>query len=1004
MAENTFRSPGFYDREIDQSAPVVGEPEGIPAGVIGTAKKGPAFVPVTVSNFNEFVEVFGGLDSKKHGPYAANEYLKNRSALTYVRVLGAGVNATSANITTTRTTGRTTNAGFKIEGVAAPHDAMGRHANCVQFLASRHAFQTNEAYGYPMFTDNDSFGTTYGNLIRGMLFTTTSSRVIVSTTSTPLTHATLASMTDSSLVDATGNVRLIISSTLGSSFSNDDGLPGVKIFSASMDPTSNNYFAKILNTNAEKFAEEQHLLYADFAVDAEVASAIDVGVLSGSTFTSNTSGEASTTMRAAYGAFDARYSAPKTTWYISQPFGATEHDLFYFEARDDGEYANNLYKITISNLKASLDDSYQYGTFTVLVRDMNDTDANQMVLEQFSNCSLDPNSDNYVAKVVGDRKVYFNFDSTIDSDKRLVSSGKYENKSKYVRIVMSSNVEKKVIPATTLPFGFRGHASLKTNDSLTDTPPSTPRITGYFGDTPSTALSGSIVPPVPFRFKVTIGEGLASTTWPGQPSPKEITNPLLTWGVKFERNTSPLNANVSSDKNALLTSYTKFLGIQKLDTLLSGTGADSQNNNKFTLSKVAFSQTAITQLTSSVSTHMREAAYIRDGKVDPSEYTIADGVVGNRITFATILAKDTAPNFNRFSTFAKFTNFMYGGWDGVNILDRDSARLNDKSVSFDAGGGAATSFIPAGFSANPNGTGQSNNGVASYMTAINLMTDPMVVNQNVLSIPGIRETFVTDYASQMVRDYGLSLYLMDIPGYDEDNVRLYDESVTRPDVTATSNMFNSRNVDNNYVATYFSDVYIDDATNYRKVKVPASVAALGAIGFNDRLAYPWFAPAGFNRAALDFVSNVSVRLTSQDRDTLYDSRINPIAVFPKLGFVIYGQKTLQIAKSSLDRVNVRRLLLEVKRVVTDIANTVVFENPAPEIRNKFVSDVTQQLGFVQLQTGVERFNVICNETNNTEEDEENNRMNAAIVIIPTRTIEFVTLDFVITTSGVTFSS
>jgi hypothetical protein len=243
---------------------------------------------------------------------------------------------------------------------------------------------------------------------------------------------------------------------------------------------------------------------------------------------------------------------------------------------------------------------------------------------------------------------------------------------------------------------------------------------------------------------------------------------------------------------------------------------------------------------------------------------------------------------------------------------------------------------------------------------------------------------------------------MDVPGYDENSVRLYDDSTTRPDVTATANMFDSRNIDNNYVATYFSDVSIEDSNTGRKINVPASVAALGAIGFNDRMAYPWFAPAGFNRAALDFVSNVRVRLNSQDRDRLYDSRINPIAVFPRLGFVIYGQKTLQIAKSSLDRVNVRRLVLEVKRIVIDIARQVCFENPAPEVRNKFVSDVTQQLGIIQMNTGVEKFNVVCNETNNTEEDEENSKMNGKIVIIPTRTIEFVAVDFIVTNSGVQF--
>ena len=1003
MAEQTFRSPNFFEREIDLSAPAAGGPVGTPAGVIGTANKGPAFVPVTVSKFEgEFDRWFGGLDPKRPALYSAKEFLKHRSALTFLRVLGAGSNESDADITTTALTGRVRNAGFRMEGVPAPGDSQGRHAGAVQFIAALHSVQANESFGMPMFTDNDSFTGGSANLIRGAVLTTSGSRLMV------LGGAESAAgvfgpsgPADHAAVDD-GKFKLVISTSLGSSFGVVDGNVGVRILTASMDPSSADYFGKVLNTDPDRFDAEQHLLYADYAVDAEIATAVSVGVLSGSARTSSTSGDPTLSFRRAYGAFDARYSCPRTTWFISQPFGSTEHDLFMFEALDDGEHANKLYKISITNLRASPDDSSPYGTFSVQIRDWNDTDANQMVLEQFPNCSLNPFADNYIGKVIGDRQVTFNFDTAVLAERRLVAFGKYPNRSQYIRVVPSEAVERGLVPARSLPFGFRGHSVLKTNDSLTDAPGAAPRLAGLLGSGLDSGLSGSVVPPVPFRYKVTKGDVPAAALWPGQPGSTELTSPFLYWGVKFERNTDPLNSNVEAEKNSLLGSLTRFAGIRQLDVIMTGSGADALCNNRFTLARVAFSNTSISQLTASVSDHMREAAYLRNARLDTTDYTVTDQTLGQRLTFASILAQGSAADFNRFSSFAKFTTFMGGGWDGVNILDRAARRMNDLATSFDAGGGAEAGYVSPGFTSNMAGVGQSNNAVASYRTAINIMTDPFAVNTNIMALPGIRETFLTDHAGKKVRDYGMALYVMDIPSYDEDSVRLYDDSKLRPDVDRTAAVFSSRAIDNNYCATYFPDVFVDDASNKRRVKVPASVAALGALAYNDRVTFPWFAPAGFNRAALDFVTNVAVRLNVADRDTLYDARINPIATFPKQGFVIHGQKTLQINKSALDRVNVRRLLLEVKRVIIGIARNIVFEQSTLQLRTKFKADADLQLAFIMGQQGIEQFRTVMDETNNTDEDEQANRLNGRVVVVPTRTAEFIAIDFIVTSSGVQF--
>jgi len=489
----------------------------------------------------------------------------------------------------------------------------------------------------------------------------------------------------------------------------------------------------------------------------------------------------------------------------------------------------------------------------------------------------------------------------------------------------------------------------------------------------------------------------------GNPGPTEIASPNYYWGVKFSRNnTDALNVNINTDKNRHVAALTKFLGIRQLDAAVTGTNADALCNNKFTLAKVAFSNTSINDLTGTIDTHMKEAAYVRNANVDPSTYTVNDGTISARITLGSLVAATSSVQFNRFSPYAKFTTFLHGGFDGVNILDKNARRQNDKALSFDTGGGAESSFVSPGLAQNQGGSSVTNNAVVAYKTAVDIMTNPLYVNTNILAMPGIREPYVTGYAAQKTKDYGFALYLMDIVPYDDTATRLYDDTTSRPDVSNTAKLFDGRAIDNNYSAAYFPDIFVDDSVNKRRVKVPATVAALAALAYNDRISYPWFAPAGFNRASLDFVTNVATRLSSADRDALYDVRINPIATFPRQGYVIFGQKTLQASKSSLDRVNVRRLLLEIKRVVVDVAQKLVFEQNTPETRDRFVREASTRLGIIQTQAGVEQFRVVMDETNNTQRDVDDNRLNGRIQIVPTRTIEFIKMDFIITNSGVSF--
>ena len=1050
MAEQTFRSPGFFEREIDLTQRTV-EIEGVPAGVIGTAAHGPAFVPVTLGSFIDFERKFGTLSQDRFGPFAVREWLKNRTAVTYIRVLGAGAANSTGDIQTTLSQGTVKNAGFRIKGTeSTANGAVGRHEGAVQFIVASHDVNEYESAGYPLFTDSDSFDTsTSVRLVRGMILTATGSRIQLldhdqsySVTNTADDLAKISGYTGSS---EDGTFKLVLSSAIGSTFGNDESKIGVRIYTASLNPTSDHYIGKFLNKNPDRFQDDQHLFYADFSVEDELArvtynaSKGTVAIVSGSAGTSASSGDTAQTFRDAFGRFDTRYRAAKTTSFISQPFGTKEYDLFHFESLDDGEIGNKKVKISISNLKRSGNKRSDFGTFTVLVRHYDDTDTNLKILEQYPLCTLNPKDENYIANKIGDMKVYYNFDAETESERRLNVEGKRPNRSQYIRIVMNRAVEDGLIPDNTLPFGFRGLPLIKTNDNFTDDDNVLAggtlgkRLSAVQGSAAVAGehLTGSILPPVPFRFKATRGALTkdATPSFTGQPGALELADNRFFWGVKTE--TLPLTgtigdailqSNASSTKSVLVESYSKFLGLQKLDTVVTGSGADAFNNNKFSLSKVAlYNQIATTstieasiatELTGTANEHMRQAAYLRNGALETKNYTILDDGTEaiQRITFATLIAARNAKYFNRFTNYAKFTNIMYGGFDGLNILDKDNRLMNDRASSVDANGKADATLgtythqnLHADATA---GSGKNNNIINSYRTAARIITDPFASRVNVIAIPGIKDAFITDFVSDLTRDYSKAIYLMDIPAYTDPNSvgvneRIFSQTQL-PSVQETVETFEGRAIDNNYVATYFPDVVFEDDINNTHVTLPASIAALSALGYNDAVAYPWFAPAGFNRGALTNVVNSKVRLNANDRNILYEAKINPIANFPNGGFVIFGQKTLQQDRSALDRVNVRRMLLEVKRIVSNIANGIIFEQNTPSTRARFVAEVTPQLATIQIQQGIDQFKVVMDNTNNTNLDIEQNRLNGRIVLVPTRAVEFIAIDFIITNSGVSF--
>jgi phage tail sheath protein FI len=208
--------------------------------------------------------------------------------------------------------------------------------------------------------------------------------------------------------------------------------------------------------------------------------------------------------------------------------------------------------------------------------------------------------------------------------------------------------------------------------------------------------------------------------------------------------------------------------------------------------------------------------------------------------------------------------------------------------------------------------------------------------------------------------------------------------------------------DTSYAAAYWPWVQTIDPNTGNQVWVPASTMIPGVYAFNDSVAEPWFAPAGINRGILSNVIRAERVLTQGNRDDLYESNINPIATFPNQGVVVFGQKTLQKKASALDRVNVRRLLIELKNYISQIANTLVFEQNTVTTRNNFLSQVNPYLASVQQQQGLTAFRVVMDESNNPPSVVDQNQLVGQIYLQPTRTAEFIILDFNVLPTGATF--
>ena len=286
---------------------------------------------------------------------------------------------------------------------------------------------------------------------------------------------------------------------------------------------------------------------------------------------------------------------------------------------------------------------------------------------------------------------------------------------------------------------------------------------------------------------------------------------------------------------------------------------------------------------------------------------------------------------------------------------------------------------------------------SDYTSSIALLSNQDAFNYNLLTAPGLiadEGLFPAHFpvVSQMinvVQSRGDAMTILDLVGYGSSIIP----------VTA-----NALSFDTSYAAAYWPWTQTIDSDSGRQVWTPASTLIPGVYALNDNIAEPWSAPAGTSRGVLTNVIRAERYLTQGNRDTLYQNNVNSIATFPNTGVVVFGQKTLQKKQSALDRVNVRRLLIELKNYISQIADTLVFEPNNVITRNNFLSQVNPYLASVQQRNGLTAYKVIMDESNNTSTVIDNNQLVGQIYLQPTRTAEFIILDFNVLPTGATFPS
>ena len=623
-----------------------------------------------------------------------------------------------------------------------------------------------------------------------------------------------------------------------------------------------------------------------------------------------------------------RFQSPSTPWIVSELRGSKVFNLFKFHTISDGNSANTEVKISLADL------SFNNETFTVLVRDYFDTDSNPVVLEKYTNCSMNPSENNYIAKKVG----------TLD--------GEYELKSKYVMVEMNEDA-----PIDAIPCGFDGYMF---REYPTGRSPFPVYKTKYF-------LPGEQVFNPPFGTSTGADDAFVSG---GDNVRKTYLGFGTYWGYdtdffQYKGKTKPLDLcnGEGSNWNYMTKGF-------HMDRFASG----------ITIS-TAFASSGITKFECGVTSFSSEP-------------------------------EDPENPYYRLNS-RKFTVMVYGGFDGWDIY-REFRTNGDRfalgRTGFLNGACSSTRF--------PNGKGNGlfkqiaigdgsieygNTDYYAYLLGQRTFANPEAVNINVFTTPGIDIQNNSDLVERTIdmieNERADSLYIATLPDYnmfvgsttEGDNLIYPQEAV---------DILEETGIDSNYTATYYPWVLTRDSVNNTQLYIPATAEVTRNLALTDNIAFPWFAAAGYTRGIVNSIK-ARKKLTQEDRDELYLGRINPIATFADVGTVIWGNKTLQVRESALDRINVRRLLLQARKLISAVSVRLLFDQNDQQVRQDFLNAVNPILDSIRRDRGLVDFRVVVS---NDTEDLDKNQLVGKIYIKPTKSLEFIDITFYITPTGASFEN
>ncbi|MBL96817.1 MAG: hypothetical protein CMF52_03290 [Legionellales bacterium] len=954
-----FVSPGVFINEIDNSFRPR-QPDAIGPVIIGRASKGLAGLPTKVESFSQFVEQFGDTvpgagggdiyregnrQSPMYGTYAAKAFLRSNVApITYIRLMGV-------HTPTGQAAGGDAAAGWKTDKTPVTMSSTPRSQN-------------GGAYGLFLFTSSSA--------VEGDLGTGTCAAIWYLQNGVIQLSGALwgsGSVTASAGAfissDANGNYRASIQGTS----------QGTETFTFNFNNNSENFIRSQFCTNPQLWGGNTTTFYPSGSKDYWLGETFEQSVQSNGFHNSASVGcivaLGSGSLASGVGPSQMKgqqWREATAGWFISQDVGvATSYEpvnmqkLFRLKGRGHGEWLHKNVKVSIERIKQSSTNTSQFGSFSVVLRSLLDTDNRIEVLERFDNCNLNPASPNFVARKIGD--VYAQWDN---SAKRLRYYGEYPNMSKFIRVEMNNDVEAGATDPSLLPFGYY----------------SGPRYAAYNNASDRADSSGSAMVTYQedlygFSGKFQLIGGMEGGIRRGDGAP-DVT-------ASFTFPSSLLRS--SSMDGGLVDQTDAYFGFRTTRTAKSTAPASGLGD----LHRLLYADFPDDPNHINVGDGVQPWAYIFSLDNVRKESSVFNYESGSRKGGVSVTAASATASYKTLldEGIDKFTAPFWGGFDGFDITKPDPLA----NVLMGDGSTEDNSYV-----------------YHSYKRAIDTVADPELIDMNLLVVPGLTNTALTNHMVRTCEDRADTMALIDLPNVYTPTHEGYKKKAQRVNlnVVGTANTLKDRRLDSSYGATFYPWVQTRDESTGQLVWIPPSVAMMGVLASSEARSDVWFAPAGFNRGGLTEgaagipIVNVSERLSSKERDTLYDGRINPIASFPSNGIVVLGQKTLQERPSALDRINVRRLVIYLKKQISILSTQVLFEQNVQATWDRFTGLIEPFLANVKTRFGITDYRLILDETTTTPDLIDQNILYAKIMVKPARAIEFIAIDFVIASTGASF--